>query len=218
MGDAEQRVARAGAEAEEAVGRAEDRAETAIHRAADEAKERIHQAETRVKDTISSTEARVRGKVAEAQRTFGEIRGLSDPTPAGSVDEAVQQASDLRRAIDRDLDALQSRLPPGDELQDKAKTIGGAVLGVAAAAAAIAIGSKQRGERKRLEREAKAHAAAIARYLPGASTEPIVEPSGKAGKALLALIALVGAGVAALAVARARGGGDQEPDVWGPAD
>ena len=149
------------------------------------------------------------------QRTVDGIKGLSDPTPASSVDEAVSQASDLRRAIDRDLDALQARVPPGDELAAKAKTVGGAVLGVVGVVAAIAVASKQRGQRKRVEREARAHAAAIARYLPYASEHPVEEPSSGGGKGTLALLALVGAGVAAFVVSR-RSGGHEEPDIWGP--
>lgn len=217
--DAEDAIARAEDRTEDAIDHAEERAETAVHRAADAAKDRIHRTESRVKDAIGTTEARVRSQVDQAQRTFGDLKGLSEPTTATSSQEAADQARDLRRAIDRDLDALRSQLPAGDELQDRARVVGGAALGIGAAAVALAISSKQRRERKQLEREAKAHAIAISRYLPGASSDPIVPPSGTGSKLVLTLLALAGAGFAALTVARARrGGGAEEPDLWGPAD
>jgi CO/xanthine dehydrogenase Mo-binding subunit len=105
-------------------------------------------------------------------------------------------------------------LPPGEELAARARVYGGALLGALAVLAAFVIRQKQRGERKRLEREARAHAEAIARYLPGASSRPVDASTGRGGKGALAALALVAAAVAAFVVSR-RTGGD-EPDIWGP--
>jgi hypothetical protein len=74
---------------------------------------------------------------------------------------------------------------------------------------------KQRGERKRIEREAEAHAAAIARYLPQAADQPRDEDGGGGGGKLV-LLTLLAAVVGAIVV-RQQAGGDDEPDLWGPA-
>jgi hypothetical protein len=211
---------------EDSVDRVADSAETTIrdaqataeHRIADvrdSATEKLRSTERQVKAKVRETETKVRDLLAEVERTVGGFKGLSEPTPAGSVDEAAQQASDLRRAIDRDLDALQAKLPPGEELADKARTYGGAAVGVLAVGAAAFLGLKQRGERKRIEREARAHAEAIARYLPQATAAPRADERG-GGRGGLVLLALVAAAIGALIV-RQRTAGDDEPDLWGPA-
>lgn len=166
------------------------------------------------KDRTRDRVQRAAAAVEDAQHHVEEMTRLSDPTPAASVDEAAEQASSLRAAIDRDLDALQSRLPPREELAAKARTYGGALLGALAVIAALVIRLKQRGERKRLERDARAHAEAIARYLPGASTRPVDASTGRGGKSALVALALVAAAVAAFVVSRQTGG--NEPDIWGP--
>jgi ElaB/YqjD/DUF883 family membrane-anchored ribosome-binding protein len=216
--------------ATDGVDRTADAAETQVRRTGRQVEQRIQDTSQRAQeqirrtrqqatDVIRDTEAKVRHQAAEVQGAFGgEGKGMSEAAVAGSVGEAASQAVDLRRAIERDLDALQRRLPPGDEVAEKAKTAGGAVLGVVGAAAAATVAGKQRSKRKRLEREARVHAAAIARYLPGASAEPVTAARRGGGRGTLALLALVGAAVAAVIVSR-RQGGDDHPtlDDGGPA-
>jgi hypothetical protein len=209
----EERVDRAADTAETSIRQAQAGAEDRIADARDAATEKLRTTEQQVKAKIRETEAKVREQVAEVERVVGGFKGLSEPTPARSVDEAARQASDLRRAIDHDLDALQAKLPPGEELAEKAKTYGGAAVGVLAVVGAATLGLKQRGQRKRIEREARAHAEAIARYLPQASAAPRGDEKGRGGLVVLALIA---AAIGAVVV-RQRSGGDQEPDLWGPA-
>lgn len=166
-------------------------------------------------DTGRDRVARATAALEDAQKRVEDLTRLSEPTPADSVDEAADQASQLRAAVDRDLDALQAKLPPRDQLVAKAKTYGGAAVGVAAVLAAALVRQKQRGEQKRIEREARAHAAAIAPYLPGASSGPETT-SGRRGKGTLALLAVAGAAVVAFVVSRTSNeAGD--PDIWGPA-
>jgi ElaB/YqjD/DUF883 family membrane-anchored ribosome-binding protein len=210
---AEEGIDRTAETASEQVRRARETAERQVRETSEKAKAQVRRTEEQVKEKVRRTEEQVRHQVEEVQRTVGEIKGLSEPTPADSADEAKEQAADLRRAIDRDLDTLQAKLPPGEELQERAKTIGGAVLGVVAVAAAVFVRQKQRKERKRIDREAKAHAAAISRYLPEAADRPRPEEKdgGKGAWVLLAVLA----GAVAAAVATQRRGGD-EPDIWGP--
>jgi hypothetical protein len=210
-------VDRAAETAETQIVRTEAQAEDRIADARDAATAKVRRTEAQVKARIRETETKVRQGVADVERTVGGFKSLSDPTPAGSVDEAAEQAGELRRAIDRDLDALEAKLPPGEELAEKARTYGGALLAVLAVGAAAALGFKQRGERKRLEREAEAHARAIARYLPQASARPRDEDEdgGGAGGRLL-LLTLVAAAIGAIIV-RQRSEPDDEPDLWGPA-
>lgn len=215
-------VDRAAETAETAIQQAQVGAEERIADARDAATEVVRRTEDQVKAKIRETEAKARHQIAEVERTIEVVkRGLSEPTPAGSVDEAVRQASELRRAIDRDIDALQAKLPPGDVVKDKARTYGGAAAGVLAVAGAAVVGLKQRGERKRVEREARAHAAAISQYLPdylpqafaAAASEP---RTGRSGRGVTLLLALVAAAIGAVIV-RQRADGDEEPDLWGPA-
>jgi hypothetical protein len=220
---------------EESVDRAAETAETAIQQvqtsteeriagARDAATEVVRRTEDQVKAKIRETEAKARAQVAEVQDTIAVVkRGLSEPTPAGSVDEAVRQAGDLRRAIDRDIDALQAKLPPADELKDQARTYGGAAAGVLAVAGAAAVGLKQRGERKRVEREARAHAAAISQYLPDYLPQAFAAAAAesrtgrsRSGRGVTLLLTVVAAAIGAVIV-RQRAGTDDEPDLWGPA-
>lgn len=195
---------------------ARDAATGQVRDAAASAEQAVHDVRDRATSAVRRAEASLRRGVAAVSDEDGELRGLSEPTPAKDADEAVEQAAALRRAIDRDLDALQARLPPGEELADKARQLGGAVLAVAGVAAAATLASKQRSERKRIEREAQAHAAAIARYLPQARATPIddEDEGGGAGKVLL-LLAVLGAIVGFVLSRRDDAGG--EPDIWGPA-
>lgn len=209
------RVDRAADEVETSIERTEAGAEDRIADAREAATEKVRSTEAQLKAKIRETETKVRRGVAEVERTVGGFKGLSDPEPAGSVDEAAEQASDLRRAIDRDLDALEAKLPPGDEIAERVRAYGGVVVAVLAVAGAAALGFKQRGERKRIEREAQAHAQAIARYLPQASATPRDEDEGGGGGRLL-LLTLLAAAVGAIVV-RQRSQGDDEPDLWGPA-
>lgn len=219
----EDSVDRAAETAETAIQHAQVGAEDRIADARDAATEVVRRTEDQVKAKIRETEAKARHQVAEVERTIEVVkRGLSEPAPAGSVDEAVRQASDLRRAIERDIDALQAKLPPGDELKDKAKTYGGAAAGALALAGAAAVAFRQRGERKRVEREARAHAAAISQYLPdylpealAAAADPRTSRS-RSGRGATLLLTLVAAAIGAVIV-RQRAGGDDEPDLWGPA-
>jgi hypothetical protein len=210
------RVDRAAETAETQIVRSEADAEDRIADARDAATEKVRRTEAQVKAKIRETETKVRQGVAEVERTVGGFKSLSDPTPAGSVDEAAQQAGELRRAIDRDLDALEAKLPPGEEIAEKVRTYGGAVLAVLAVAGAAALGLKQRGERKRVEREAQAHAKAIARYLPQASPTPRADEDDDGGAGRLVLLTLLAAAIGAVIV-RQRSAVDDEPDLWGPA-
>lgn len=211
---AEDSVDRAADAAEATIEQAQAGAEDRIAEVRDAATERLRSAERQVTAKVREAEARVRRQVADVERTVGGFKGLSEPTPAASVDEAVRQAGDLRRAIDRDLDALQAKLPPADELAQQARTYGGAAVGVLAAGAAAYLGLKQRGQRKRVEREARAHAEAIARYLPQAAATP--RPTERRGRGGLVLLTLVAAAIGAVIV-RQRATADEEPDLWGPA-
>lgn len=214
----EDRVDHAADTAESAIQGAQSTAEDRIADARDATTQKLRETEEQVKRTVRRTEAKVREQVAEVERTIQVVqRGLSEPTPARSVEEAARQASDLRRAIDRDLDALQAKLPPGEELAEKARTYGGAALGVLAVVGAAVLGVRQRGERKRVEREARAHAAAIAKYLPQAGGAPA--PAGKRGKGGLVLLTVLAAAAGAVIVRQRGGNGDDagEQDLWGPA-
>lgn len=219
----EERVDRVAETAETAIQRAQVGAEDRIADARDAATAAVRRTEDQVKAKIRETEVKARHQVNEVKGTIEVVkRGLSDPTPAGSVDEAVRQASDLRRAIDRDIDALQAKLPPGDELKDKAKTYGGAAAGALAAAGAAAVAFRQRAERKRVEREARAHAAAISQYLPDYLPQALAAAAetrtsrGRSGRGATLLLTLVAAAIGAVIV-RQRAGGDDEPELWGPA-
>ncbi|MEX1163692.1 MAG: hypothetical protein WEB03_08935 [Nitriliruptor sp.] len=212
--EATEPIDRVADDAEATIQQAQHRAEDRIGDARDAATAKVRRTEQQLKSKVRDAETTVRRQVAEVQDAVGGFDGLSEPTPAGSVGEAVEQATQLRRAIDRDLDALQAKLPPGEELAEKAKTYGGAALGVLAVAGAAFLGLKQRGERKRVEREAKAHAAAIARYLPQAAGEPRSDDDG--GHGGLLLLALLAAIVGAVVAKKQR----EEPvddDLWGPA-
>ncbi|WP_052668399.1 DLW-39 family protein [Nitriliruptor alkaliphilus] len=211
----EDRVDRAAETAETAIRDAQHTTEDRIADARDAATEKLRSTEQQVKAKVRETEAKVRDGLAEVERTIGGFQGLSEPTPAGSVDEAAQQASDLRRAIDRDLDALQAKLPPGEELADKARAYGGAAVGVLAVGAAAFLGLKQRSERKRIEREARAHAEAIARYLPQATAAPRDDERG--GRGGLVLLTLIAAAIGAIVVRQRTTASEDEPDLWGPA-
>lgn len=199
----QQKVAEAGTAAQERVRRTAATAQDGVRRTSDQ-----------VTSKVRETEATLRRNLASVQDGAGELKGLSEPTPARDVGHAVKQAAELRRAIDRDLDALQARMPPGEELADKARKVGGVAIAVGGVLAALAIRSKQQGERKRIERESKAHAAAIARYLPQASATPRPEPSG-GGKGKFVVFAAIVAAVVAFVASQQD---EDEPDIWGPAD
>lgn len=202
---AESTVAGAGASAQEQV------RDTAAS-----AQEAVRGARDQVTGKVRETEAKLRRQLDAVTDASGELKGLSEPTPAKSVDQAVEQAATLRRSIDADLDALQARMPPGEEIADKARQVGGIVLAVLGVAAAGFLAQKGRAERKRVEREAQAHAAAIARYLPQASAAPRPDPDEGGGKGkVLVLLAVIGA-IAGFVASRQQGD-DGEPDIWGPA-
>ncbi|MEX1177257.1 MAG: hypothetical protein WEB09_02240 [Nitriliruptor sp.] len=202
-------------EAEANIRAAERRAEDRIGDARDAATSKIRRTERRVKGKVRETGDKLRTQIAEVQGAFGSAGGLSEPKPADSVGEAVEHATELRRALDRDLDTLAARIPPKDELTDKAKTYGGVAVGVLAAVGAVAVGFKQRGERKRIEREAKAHADAIARYLPQAAERPREDDDG--GHTGLVLLMLIAAAVGAVLFKKQQEGPVADEDLWGPA-
>ena len=203
--------------AERTAQRAETGAQEQIRDTAGAAQDAVRDARAKATGKVRETEARLRRQLDAVTDASGELKGLSEPTSATSVDEAVEQAASLRRAIDDDLDALQARMPPGEEIADKARQVGGIVLAVLGVAAAGVLANKNRGERKRVEREAQAHAAAIARYLPQASPTPRPEPDedgGGKGKIVL-LLAVLGA-IAGFLASRQQDA-DDAPDIWGPA-
>lgn len=214
--DAEEAVERTASGAEDAITRTQHRAEERIAEARDAATEVIHRTQDQVKAKVHETETMVRGQIDDVQRAVG--GGLSEPKPAESIDEATDQAADLRKAIDRDIDALQAKLPPEDVLKEKARTYGGVAVAVLALVGAAAIGFKQRGERKKLEREAKAHAAALARYLPQAAGEPreLVEEKGSKAPVLI-LVGIAAAIGASIYKQQQDAAADQDVDLWGPA-
>lgn len=189
---------------EDRVVETEHRLDDRIGAARDGATRRVRRTEQQLKDKVHAA----RRQVDEVQRQVDELKHLSEPTPADSAEEAATQASDLREALDRDLAALQAKLPPTEVLTERAKAVGGVALAVAGVVGAAAIGLRQRGARKKVEREARAHAAAIARYLPFALDEPIDPPSQRGGSRTALLLTLVGAAAAAaVVVARTRSGG-----------
>ncbi|MTV26324.1 hypothetical protein FTX61_13005 [Nitriliruptoraceae bacterium ZYF776] len=174
------------------------------------------EASRKVQSEVRKAEGQIKDTIRQVERTVDEL-SLSEPTPAKDADEAKAQAEQLRSAIGQDLDTLQRKLPPGEELSARLKTIGGVVAGIAAAAAALSLVAKKRGETKQREAEAEANARAIARYLPqvlGTTPTNTGDEGGGGGRKLLALFVLVAGGAAAWFATR---DGDDEPDIWGPA-
>ncbi|MFA9432784.1 hypothetical protein [Egicoccus sp. AB-alg2] len=168
--------------------------------------------------------------VAKAQRQFEAAKERAEQTnersqlpPAEDADQALRQVRDLRSALDRDLAALEARIPPRDTLVGQARAVGGAVLGVVGLVGAAATVQQKRKDKKKVEEEADKVARAIARHLPAAIAEvsPPIRPTvvetpgkkGRAGRTLAILALLASAGFAVWTQLRNRA---QEPDIWGP--
>ena len=161
-------------DAEANIQRTQHRAEDRIEDARDAATPRVRRTETAGEGQGRGTpRPTVRKQIADVAATPSVVAACPSRPRPGRSSEAVEQAT---RAAPRH--RPRPRRPPGQaatgrgarrEGQDLRRS--GAV-GVLAVAGAAALGLKQRGERKRVEREARAHAAAIARYLPQAADEP----------------------------------------------
>lgn len=183
-------------------------------------------------DAANRVKQQVQDGVAKAQREFENakaqakrINERSQLPPAEDADQALQQVRDLRARLDRDLAALQSRVPPRESMMGQAKAVGGAVVGGLALVGTLATLRQKRQEKKQEEAEADKTARAIARHLPAAFAEfsPPVRPvatgdgadtSGGGVGRTLAMIALLAA--AAFAVWKQRQPNGDDEDIWGP--
>jgi hypothetical protein len=140
----------------------------------------------------------------------------TNPAPAETADEAVQQAQAIRARVDQDLRTLEARLPDPQTVQARAKTIGGAVVGGVATLGAVTLVIRRRSARSAEEKETQRQAQALAAALPDAALQVHQEKvtiSGQAGRLGL-LVALVALGVAIWSKLSA--GSTDEPDIWGP--
>lgn len=182
-------------------------------------------------DAVQRVKQQVQDGVAKAQREFDNakseakrINERSQLPPAEDADQALQQVRDLRARMDRDIEALQSRVPPRETMMGQAKAVGGAVVGGLALVGTLAALRQKRQEKQEVEAEADRLARAIARHLPAALAEvspPIrprvvedaTEDGGGAGRAL-AIVALLASAAFAVWTQMRRSADDE--DIWGP--
>lgn len=141
--------------------------------------------------------------------------GPSAP-PATSAEEAATQAREIRTRLDQDLKVLEARLPEPAALQARAKTIGGLAVGGGATVGAVVLAMKRRSASQAEEKAARKQAEALAAALPDAALElhrTEVTVAGRAGRLGL-VVALLALAVAVWS--KVSGGGEPEPDIWGP--
>ena len=194
----------------------------------DEAQGTKAKAEQKVEQLKAGAEeriAKVKAEVEKAKQTVEEVgKEVSTAVderrggPATSVDDAQQKAARLRSGIERDLAALQSRLPDRDEVTDRLRTTAIAVGGTIAAVGAAAFLLGRRRAAKASERELQAQAEALAAVLARAERVSVPAEDGEDGGGagwLTAALLLLGAGGGAAYWWQQRKAADVD-DLWGP--
>jgi len=176
----------------------------------------------RIKAQAEEGVARARRQFEAAKAQAKDVDRRAQVPPAENPEQAQAQVRDLRAAIDRDLAALEARIPPRDTLIGQAKAVGGAAVGVLGLLGTVATLRERGKEKKKVEDEADRVARAIARHLPAAVAElsPPIRPTpvevpktGGKGRTLAILALLASAGFAVWTQLRNR---TPEPDLWGP--
>lgn len=128
------------------------------------------------------------------------------------ADSTLSEIAETRAALERDVDALFSRLPEPDVLAAKAKTYGLAAGGAAATAGVVALRMKKRGALKARRMDARINAEELARafspHAPDGSpaADDTAADDGGGGRTGLVLLLVTIVAVALTAVARQRSG------------
>lgn len=147
----------------------------------------------RVKNTADDVKAEV--AAATDERRGG---------PATSVDDATSKAADLRAGIERDVATLRARVPEGDVVTEKARTMGLAVGGGILALATIIVLFKRRSSRKGRDEQVREQALAIARAMARIDPAEVEADEDGGGKLKWLLIGTAAAGAGTLAWQRTR--------------
>ena len=158
----------------------------------------------------SKAPGRVEGLKAELERVKhaaddvkSEIDAVTDDRrggPATSVDDATTKAAELRRRIERDVATLRARVPEGEVVTEKARTVGAAVGGGVLALATVITLVKRRGARKEHDAAVREQAIALAREMARLELVDVVVDGG-GGRLRWLLLGAVAAGAGAGSVA-----------------
>ncbi len=168
------------------------------------------------RDDLEQAARTARRQVEEAREALARTREEAAGGPARSAGHAEEQVEAIRAAIERDLRTLRERATgmsitaPGPA-RTAALTAGAGLLAVTAIAALGGRGVRRTMERRSIDQQARALAAALARQASGGVSDA---RRGRGGLALaVAGAALaVGAGV----VAKRRGRTIDPDDLWLP--
>ncbi len=183
------------------------------------AEKKVDQLKAKAEQSVDKVKAEV-GKAKQTVEEVGkEVSTAVDQRrggPATSVEEAQQKAATLRAGIERDLAALQGRLPDRDDVTDRLRTTAIAVGGTIAAVGATAFLFGRRRATKASERDLQAQAEALAAVLDRAERvraggDDDEEDGGWLAWALL----LLGAGGAGAYWWQQRQATDAD-ELWGP--
>lgn len=126
-------------------------------------------------------------------------------------DQTLTEIDRARASLEQNLAVLQERIPPSDEVKQKAAVYGGGAVGAGVLLLVIRSATKKRAKTKTLDREAARYARAVAAAIPdvirvetralGAAPLPVAaEDDDSSSRAVGAAVvaALIGAAVAAV--------------------
>ena len=193
-----------------AVQGAKARAEETVQRAKADAEARVERFKAdaeRAKNTASEM-----GK--EISTAVDDRRG----GPATSVADAEAKAAHLRAGIERDLAALQARIPDTEDLTDRARSMAVTVGGSLAAVAGLAVLIGRRRAATAKQRDLEAQAEALARVLARAEQLEVSAdtPSGGLLRWVLLAAGATGAGAGVWWWQQRREDDLDVEDLWGP--
>lgn len=188
---------------------AKARAEQKVEELKAKAEERVD----KVKAEVDKAKQTVEEVGKEVSAAVDERRG----GPAGSVEDAQQKAATLRAGIERDIAALQARVPDREDVTDRFRTAAIAVGGTIAGIGATAFLVGRRRATKARERDLQAQAEAVAAILARAERigVPADEVDEDGGGWLTWALLLLGAGGAGAYWWQQRQDAEAD-DLWGP--
>lgn len=194
---------------------AEERVDTAkAEKKVDQLKAKAEERVEKVKAEVDKAKQTVEEVGKEVSAAVDERRG----GPATSVEDAEQKAAALRSGIERDLAALQARVPDREDVTERLRTTAIAVGGAIAAVGATVFLLGRRRASKASERALQAQAEALATVLARAErvSVPAEEADDDDGASWLAgVLLLLGAGGAAAYWWQQRQAAHVD-DLWGP--